>query len=360
MTDQQQGSGGQQDITARNAEVGGHLRCECGGPRDNAPAAAFDDHLHCGIFASPAQAHCTPVSTAWLLLPDFVLIVLGFALCRWTAFDRPLWDHAERLVYYLLFPALLFVAIVRQPIKVDALASLGLVGLTLTACGIGLAFAVGRWSGIDRVAHASGAQVAFRFNSYIALALAERLGGSAGVASIAVLIVVVVPLCNVAAVWPLARAGGQHYGRELLRNPLIIGTTAGLAANLIGLQLPEVASITLQRLGSAALPIGLMAVGAGLRLGALRESPGLAVALLAIRHVALPLLALVLVRWAALDATQQAVAVAFAALPTAASAYVLAARMGGRGEYVAGLVTVSTLLGMVSVPLALALHSALQ
>ena len=298
------------------------------------------------------------MSTAWLLLPDFLLIALGFALCRWTAFDRPLWDHAERLVYYLLFPALLFVAIVRQPIKVDALASLGLVGVTLTACGIGLAFALGRWPGVDRVAHASGAQIAFRFNSYIALALAERLGGTAGVAAIAVLIVVVVPLCNVAAVWPLARAGGQHYGRELLRNPLIIGTTAGLTANLIGLQLPEIASITLQRLGSAALPIGLMAVGAGLRLGALREAAGLAVALLAIRHAVLPLLALVLVRWAALDATQQAVAVAFAALPTAASAYVLAARMGGRGEYVAGLVTVSTLLGMVSVPLALALHAA--
>jgi predicted permease len=49
----------------------------------------------------------------------------------------------------------------------------------------------------------------------------------------------------------------------------------------------------------------------------------------------------------------------FASLPTAASAYVLAARMGGRGEFVAGLVTVSTLIGMASVPLALALHAAL-
>ena len=118
------------------------------------------------------------------------------------------------------------------------------------------------------------------------------------------------------------------------------------------------AAITLQRLGSAALPIGLMAVGAGLRLGALREAPGLASALLVIRHAVLPLLALVLVRWAGLDAVQQTIAVAFAALPTAASAYVLAVRMGGRGDYVAGLITVSTLLGMVSVPLALALHDA--
>jgi len=43
----------------------------------------------------------------------------------------------------------------------------------------------------------------------------------------------------------------------------------------------------------------------------------------------------------------------FSALPTASSCYVLAARMGYDGAYVAALVTVSTLLGMLSLPLAL-------
>ena len=299
------------------------------------------------------------MTTAWLLLPDFVLIAIGYVLCRWTALDRPVWDGAEQLVYYLLFPALLFAAIVRQPLALGALASLGAVGLGVTTCGIALAYALGRWPGVNRPAHASGAQVAFRFNSYIALALAERLGGSAGVAALAVLIALVVPLCNVAAVWPLARAGGQHVGRELLRNPLIVATVAGLAVNLAGLALPQVAVLTLHRLGAAALPVGLMAVGAGLRLGALREAPGLAAALLAIRHAALPLVALALVRVTPLDAVQQTIVVAFSALPTAASAYVLAVRMGGRGEFVAGLITLSTLLGMASVPLALAAHAAL-
>jgi predicted permease len=50
--------------------------------------------------------------------------------------------------------------------------------------------------------------------------------------------------------------------------------------------------------------------------------------------------------------------VLFASLPTASSAYVLAARMGGDGGFVAGLVTLSTMLGMVSVPLWLALAGA--
>ena len=299
------------------------------------------------------------MATATLLLPDFLLIVLGYALARWSALDRPLWDGAERLVYYLLFPCLLFVAIVRQPISLGTLASLGTVGLAITLLGIALAFALGKVPRVDASAHAAGAQVAFRFNSYIALALAERLGGANGVAALAVIIAVVVPLCNVAAVWPLARAGGLHYGRELLRNPLIVATVAGLAANLGGLVLPDVVATTLQRLGAAALPLGLMAVGAGLRIGALRDAPGLAAALLSIRHLALPAVALLLVPQLPLSATQQQIVVMFSALPTAASAYVLASRMGGRGEFVAGLITLSTLLGMASVPLALAAHAVL-
>lgn len=294
------------------------------------------------------------MSTAALLLPDFLLIVVGFLICRYTPLDRPVWDGAERLVYYLLFPVLLFNSIVRAPLDARTLAGLGLVGLAVVAAGVVLAYALARWPGVNARAHAAGAQCAFRFNSYIALALAERLGGTAGLAATAVLVSLAVPLCNVAAVWPLARHGGHGYARELLRNPLIVATVSGLVANLIGLRLPEAAAITLQRIGLAALPIGLMAVGAGLRFGALRDAPGLAAALLAIRHVVLPALAIALVLVAGLPPVQQMVVVMFAALPTASSAYVLAARMGGHAGFVAGLVTVSTLLGMASVPIALA------
>lgn len=299
------------------------------------------------------------MDTALLLLPDFLLIACGFVICRYTALDRSVWDAAERLVYYLLFPVLLFNAIVRNPMPAGALASLGLAGVGLSALGIALAFALGHWPGVDRHAHASGAQTAFRFNSYVALALAERLGGAAGLAIVALLVSLCVPVVNVAAVWPLARAGKQGFLRELARNPLILSTVAGLVASAVGLRLPDAIALTLQRIGLAALPIGLMAVGAGLRLGALRKAPGLAAALLSIRHLALPAAAVLIVPWTGLPLLEQSVLVAFAALPTASSAYVLAARLGGQAEFVAGLVTVSTLIGMVSVPLALAAWSAL-
>lgn len=290
-----------------------------------------------------------------LLLPDFALIALGYLICRHTTLNRPVWDGAELLVYYLLFPCLLFNAIVRNPIQPATLAQFGLTGLAVVGTGIVLAYALGRLPGVDPLLHASGAQTAFRFNSYVALALSERLAGAQGVAWQALLMALCVPVCNIAAVWPLARQGGHGYLKELAKNPLIIATLGGLVANLAGLRLPEVVDITLSRIGAAALPLGLMAVGAGLRFGALRAAPRLAAGLMAIRHVVLPAVALVLVIVQGLPAGQQAVIVAFAAMPTASSAYVLAARLGGNGSYVAGLVTVSTLLAMVGLPAALGL-----
>lgn len=296
------------------------------------------------------------MSNGLLLLPDFLLIACGFLLCRYTALDRPIWEAAERLVYYLLFPVLLFNSIVKTPLQPAQTLGLAGAGVAVVACGIVLAFSLRAWPGVDARMHASGAQVAFRFNSYIALALAERLGGAQGVAWMALLVALCVPVANVAAVWSLARHGGHNYWREIARNPLIVSTVAGLLANMAGVQFPEAVATTLQRIGVAALPLGLLAVGAGLRLGGLARAPFLAATLLSIRHVALPAIAVGLTLAVfVLPPAQRHIVVLFAAMPTASSAFVLASRMGGDGAYVAGLVTLSTLLGMLSIPAWLAL-----
>ncbi len=295
------------------------------------------------------------MSNALVLVPDLLLIVVGFLLCRYTLLNRTVWDAVERLTYHLLFPVLLFVSITRSPLHPAQMASLALVGVGTLLCGVALAYALKLWPGVDARLHASGAQAAFRFNSFIALAVAERLGGAEALTSMALLIALGVPICNVGAVWPLARHGAHHYGRELLRNPLILGPLAGLLFNVAQLHLPDVIGTTLHRMGLAAIPLGLMAVGAGLKLGGLKAAPRLAAALMTIRHLVLPLIALGLSSLLPLSPTQHAVVLVFAALPTASSAYVLAVRMGGHGPFVAGLVTLSTLLGMISVPLWLAI-----
>ena len=296
------------------------------------------------------------MSDALLLLPDFLLIVFGFLLCRYSALDRSVWDAVERLVYYLLFPVLLFNSIVRSPLEIGNTLPLAGAGLAIVATGVAASYALGRWPGVDARLHASGAQVAFRFNSYVALALAEKLGGAQGVAWTALLVALCVPLCNFAAVYPLARHGGHHFWREILRNPLIVSTVAGLLANLLGIRFVDPLAPALHRIGQAALPLGLMAVGAGLKLGGLWAGPGLAAGLLGIRHVLLPVVALGYVWLLGVPLAQQPIVVAFAAMPTASSAYVLAMRMGGNGPYVAGLITLSTQHGMASIPLWLMLQ----
>ena len=298
-----------------------------------------------------------PVNYAQLLFPDFSLIVCGFLVCRYTALDRTVWEPVESLVYYFLFPVLLFQSIVRSPLALGAASSLISAGVLLGLSGIALAYSLPYlpWLGqhIDKRDHAASAQVAFRFNSFIGLALADRLAGSEGLQLIAVLIGVCVPLFNVGAVWPMARHAKRNFLRELLRNPLILATSTGLVANLLGFTLPLWLDPTLTRIGAASLALGLMAAGAGMQFGHLSNAKTLAVAVLSIRHLILPVVALALCRAFRLSPVQTTILLAFSALPTASSAYVLAARMGYNGGYVAGLVTLSTVLGVASLPFAL-------
>jgi len=297
------------------------------------------------------------VNYAQLLFPDFSLILCGYLVCRYTALNRPVWDQVEILVYYFLFPVLLFHSIVKSPLDLSAASSLIGAGLAMGVSGIALSYAlphlpfIGRH--VDARLHAASAQVAFRFNSFIGLALADRLAGPEGLLLLAVLIGFCVPLFNVGAVWPMARHAQRSVGRELLRNPLIIATVSGLIANVLGFRVPAWADPTLSRIGAASLALGLMAAGAGLRFSSLGQGKVLAVAVLAIKHLLLPLIALGLSGAFGLTPVQTTILLAFSALPTASSCYVLAARMGYDGAYVAGLVTLSTLLGVVSLSFAL-------
>ena len=300
------------------------------------------------------------VNFAQLLLPDFSLILCGYLLCRFTALNRQVWQPVESLVYYFMFPVLLFQSIVRSPLDLGLASSLVGAGLSLAVVGIGLSYSLPWWPGLrghmDRRLHAASAQVGFRFNSFIALALADKVAGPQGLLLVAVLIGLCVPVFNIGAVWPMHRhsaSAGASLGRELLRNPLILATLGGLAANLVGFQIPPWLSPTVSRIGGASLALGLMAAGAGMQLGSLAAAKGLGVALLGIKHLLMPLVAWGLSRLFGLNDEQSGVLLMFSALPTASSCYVLAARMGYNGSYVAGLVTLSTLLAMLSLPFAL-------
>ena len=301
---------------------------------------------------------------AQLLFPDFSLILIGYLLCRFTALNRQVWEPVERLVYFLMFPVLLFHSIVKSPLDLSTASSLMAAGLVLCLMGIALAYSLPWWPWVgqrfDKRLHAASAQIGFRFNSFIALALANKVAGPQGLLLISVVIGVRDSLLNVGAVWPMARHANKGFVRELIRNPLIIGTVSGLTANLLGLQIPPWLDPTVTRIGQASLALGLMAAGAGMQFSSLKDAKTLGILVLATRHLAMPTMALGVAMLFQLDATQTSVLLLFAAVPTASSCYVLAARMGYNGAYVAGLVTLSTLLGMASLPFALGVLAPLR
>lgn len=296
---------------------------------------------------------------ALILLPDFALILLGCALRRAMHLGDHFWTGLEKLIYYILFPALLFNAVARTPIDVGAAAPLiAVAGLALAgsmALGLGA-----RLFSLSPISFASQFQCAFRYNAYIGLAVVGTLHGAAGIAAMGLILGTMVIPANVAAVGMLARHQRLGVWGELARNPLILATLSGLAWNLAGLPLPEPALKVFGRLSEASIALGLLTVGAALKLRGLEGDAGTrgaAVYLLAVKLGAMPAIALAGSRLMGLSGVYADTVLVFAALPTATSAYILAQRMGGDGARVAWLISASTLLAMLTLPLWLSLRN---
>ncbi len=303
------------------------------------------------------------MDAAALVLPEFALLLLGLLLRRFAWRSTEFWTDLERLVYYVLFPVLLFRTTLSADLAAAGAGAAVLAAVGATAAGA-LLGAVVRWlPGVDRMTAASGWQTAFRFNTYIALSLVDDRGAAA-LALMGVLLGVGVPLVNVLAVTALARSspgepdrgGGGGVLAAVARNPLILATLAGLAGNLAGLTLPSPVDATLSRIAAAAVPLGLLAVGAALRLRGLPRGQRLMAAYLgAVKLLAVPAVALGLAVLLGVEGEQRFVVLAFAAVPPATAAYVLAARMSGNGPFVAAQVSATTTAALLTLPLWLAL-----
>lgn len=289
--------------------------------------------------------------TVLLLLPDFSLILLGAAIRRWMHLGDHFWSGVEKLVYFILFPALLVNAIMRTQLDLGAALPLLATAFAAMAGGMLLGLLPRPFLRVPALSFASVYQCAYRFNSYIALAVAGMLFGSPGIATMGLVVGAAVPFANLVSVWMLARHGEIGLWREVARNPLIWATAGGFLLNIAGFLPPPPLQAFLGRLADASIALGLIAVGAALRLDGTAGLRLLSGWLLAVKLLALPLIAIVVGRAVGLSGLNFQIAVLFAAMPTASSAYILAMRMGGDGRSVAWLISASTLAAMLSLPL---------
>ncbi|VXA97984.1 Transporter [Pseudomonas sp. 8AS] len=285
------------------------------------------------------------------LWPLFALILGGLALRRWDFPGEAFWPAAERLNYFILFPALLFSSLATAPLDNPALPRLALAVLL----GLGSAWLalllIRRLRGWPAARFGAFSQGILRFNTYLGLAVVGSLHGQTGLVLAALLLALMVPAVNVLSVWSLTAERGVSLRSLLLpvlKNPLILACLAGILVNLAGIGLPGGSDRLLGLLAAASLPLGLLCVGAALRPQELAGERASLLCNCGLRLLGMPLLALAVAHLLQLPALESAVLVLFFALPTAPTAYVLTRQLGGDGQLMAGLITLQTLLSGLS------------
>jgi predicted permease len=298
-------------------------------------------------------------SVAASLIPTFLLVMLGAAMRRTAWFPDIFWIALDRLVYFVCFPMLLMRSLAGARLGGD-LAPLGLALLGSIFILSALLLAARRRVAADGPGFTSVYQGAVRFSTFVGLGSVAALYGAPGVSVFAFAIAVCVPTLNVLCVVVLARyaSGGRPVRalpllRQLATNPLILACLAGIALNLLGLRLPQPLDRTLGALDAAALPLGLMAVGAGLDFTVLRTIGRPVLLSSAARLLLLPAMVFTACQLLGVGGVARNVAVLWAALPTASSAYILARQMGGDAPLMAAIVTAQTLLAFVTMPVVL-------
>lgn len=300
------------------------------------------------------------------IAPVFLMILAGHALRRGGIPSIEFWNLNDRLVYWVLMPALFYRQISTADLGAEPLGPYA----TALCAGFFVATAFGwgaaRGAGYGAEVASSVVQGAARFNTFVALAIAEALHGKPGLQLAVLAAALLVPVVNVTIVTlltvMLSRDGGNLVRaalRDLARNPLILSIAAGLVANLAGLGGLPVIAETAGLLGAAALPIMLLCVGANLRVRGMQASLGPVALASAGKLAVFPaamLAALLIVPPGALAAE---VALIFGALPTGVAAYTLARAMGGDAPLMAAIITVQTGLAFLTIPLTLTLGARL-
>lgn len=295
------------------------------------------------------------------LVPVFVLIMLGHVFRRLDFPGGDFWPQAERFTYYVLFPAMLVFKLGQARLPASAYGDIALlIGAMLLAMTLLLVLAQRFWRWRGPV-FSSVFQGAIRFNSYVGLAAGGMLLGDAGLSLTAIAVAVMVPLLNLLCILMFSLAatdGPVRLGpvfRAIVTNPLIVGSVVGVVWSFFEIGFHPLIAGILEPLSNLALPMGLMTVGAGLQLQALRGASMPFIVASVLKLVAFPLITAGLALLLGLDGLMVQVAVLLATLPTATSAYILARQLGGDALLMAGIISGQTLLAIASIPLMLSL-----
>jgi predicted permease len=295
------------------------------------------------------------------LLPILIITIMGYVFRRAQMFDGDFWPQAERLTYFVLLPCLFFLLTFKADLSDENLihAPFLLAGIIIFITVIMLLLR--KFISSNEPAFTSLYQGAIRFNGYMLIPSSLMMFGESGGAITAIVISVIVPIVNFLCVYVLARYGNHKTVNfksvviRFLKNPFIISCLLGSVFNYYGVNLPVFATDTLDIMSNAALPIGLLCVGAGLDFSQIRSVPKELVASCLIKLVIYPLLVVLVGLGLHVDRLIIQICLLFAIMPSATASYLMAKQMGGDAPLMANIIMVQTALSIVTMPVGLLL-----
>ena len=300
-----------------------------------------------------------------LVSPVFLLIILGNFLRRIKVPDISFWEINDKLCYWVLIPALLFHYISQINLSSEMLYSYSViiyVGffiaiLTVLILGKLLGYPAERWTSI--------LQGAVRQNAFIALAITGSLFGDEGLKIASIFMLIYVPSINIIIVTTMVMNFGQSKKNasknefitvfiELSKNPFILAMIAGLIFSIAQSEKLKVIIDTSGLLGSAALPIMLLTIGAKIKVQDLALTITPIIISNFLKLLALPLIAFFVANYLGLSEIEVIVAVIFAAVPTAVSSHTLARQFGADDQLMTSIITTQVILSFITIPILLA------
>ena len=300
----------------------------------------------------------------WLAIaPIFGLIVLGHFLRRVDVPSEAFWDSVDKLVYWVMLPALLFHKMSTSKIDATLVGSYSIVIVGSFVFAVCVSLLAVRLANLPGPVARSVMQGGVRHNTFIALAVAESLYGAPGLELAVLASAMLIPVTN-ATIVPVmislvpsqsSRGTASAIARDIVRNPLIVSVAIGVLVNALwGDRIPVLHEMT-GLLGDAALPIVLLSIGASLKLRGLSASWMPISLTLVLKMLVFPAAIIVVCQLLGLNETQTIVALLFGAVPTATSVYAFARQLGGDAPLMAAIVTIQTALSFITIPVSVAL-----
>ncbi|QPC92834.1 AEC family transporter [Mesorhizobium sp. INR15] len=296
------------------------------------------------------------------ILPIFLLILCGNILRRFNVVDIAGWDGINQLGYWFFYPTLILVTIVNADfdgLHLDAMMLALLVALPLMFAFVLSLWPLLRGNGLAVAGEFSSIfQTSIRWNGFMALAIAQKLFPPAGMAVVALVMAVIILPINLMTVFVVTRFADGNANwpillRRMVTNPMVIAAAGGLLLRAMPFELFAPVNDTLRLIGQAALGLGLVGIGSGLRLDSLIEPRAAVLIPVVIRLIVFPALLLAVSMLVGVTGQELSFLVLCGAVPTAMNGYVLAKQMGGDAELYATVTTLQTLLSFFTIPAAL-------